>query len=201
MPSGGRDIAVAIRLQKPTRQVPLVFVGGQTAKVERIRTILPDATYTTWGSIGGALEHAIANPPMDPVIPRSRMAGYEGTALPKKLGIKEGSVVAVVDAPDGFERGLSRLAPGARIGKEGAGPRDLTIWFVRSRDRLKNDIRDVARRAGDRPLWVAWPKKSAKTGSDLTQQLVREGGLGAGLVDYKVCSIDETWSGLLFRRR
>jgi hypothetical protein len=77
----------------------------------------------------------------------------------------------------------------------------LAVWFVRSLRDLERDIRSAAARLTEGSLWIAWPKRSSRQASDLTQQRVREAGLGAGLVDYKVCAIDATWSGLLFTRR
>jgi hypothetical protein len=77
----------------------------------------------------------------------------------------------------------------------------LTIWFTKSRKELKANIGKMAVTIGEGKLWIAWPKKGASLASDLTQQDVREAGLAVGLVDYKICTIDETWSGLLFTRR
>ena len=112
-PSQGRDVAVGIRKGKITRNVPLIFVEGAPEKVERIRTLLPDAVYTTWSNIDDSLKGAIANPPAKPVVPGSVMDAYAGTPLPKKLGIKSGSVIALVNAPEGFEATLGELPKGA----------------------------------------------------------------------------------------
>jgi hypothetical protein len=127
------------------------------------------------------------------------MAGYSGTPLPRKLGIKPGSVVAVVAAPDGFEAALDPLPPGASLRADARGRPDLAVWFVRSFRELRSDRID--RLADGRPLWIAWPKKASGVPTDLTENVVRHAGLARGLVDTKVCAIDETWSGLLFRRR
>jgi hypothetical protein len=95
------------------------------------------------------------------------------------------------------------MPEGARcVNDPGARERDLTIWFVRDAQELRRGLRRNAVAHADRsPVWIAWPKKTSKVASDLSEQLVRETGLACGLVDYKICSIDETWSGLLFRRR
>lgn len=201
LPSQGRDMALAIRKYKTTRHVSLVFVEGDPKKVTKIQELLPDAVYTTWEEIGAALEQAITHPPVEPVVPDSTMAAYAGVPLPKKLGIKEGSVVALVDAPDGFETTLGNLPPGVTLDRHGADPFDLTIWFVRARAGLEQGMEAMVPLAALAPLWIAWPKKASGVASDLTQQIVRETGLAAGLVDYKVCSIDATWSGLLFTKR
>jgi CheY-like chemotaxis protein len=201
LPSQGRDIAMAIRKRKGTRYLPLVLVGGDPDKVARIRALLPDAVYTFWGEIGSALPKAIARPPRDPVVPVSVFDGYAGKALPDKLGIKAHLVLALVDAPQGFDRTLGGLPEGVVIRENTDTASDLTIWFVRSRKGLGQGMSQMAARTDVGPLWIAWPKKASGVASDLSQQVVREAGLAAGLVDYKVCSIDETWSGLLFTRR
>jgi CheY-like chemotaxis protein len=200
LPSHGREIAAALRERKATRAVPIVFVDGAPEKVARVRALLPDATYTDWTHLRGALRTAMRHPPASPVVP-GPMAGYSGTPLPKKLGIKHGSVVALRSAPRGFERTLGQLPDGSRVIR-GARRADVTLLFVRSRAELARRLPHAARAlATGQGLWIAWPKRSAGTGSDLTQQHVRERGLALGIVDYKVCAIDETWSGLLFARR
>ena len=78
---------------------------------------------------------------------------------------------------------------------------DVVLWFVRSRRELEGGVGRMGERLGDGRLWIIWPKKASGVVTDVTQQLVREAGLAAGLVDYKVCSVDATWSGLLFVRR
>jgi hypothetical protein len=163
--------------------------------------LLPDAVYASWGEINSALPEAIANPPTDPVVPESVFAGYAGKALPDKLGIKANSVLALVDAPQGFDRTLGDLPEGVVTWEDADAASDLTVWFVRSQRELEEQIPRMAARTDGGPLWIAWPKKSSGVASDLSQQGVREVGLAAGLVDYKICSIDEVWSGLLFTHR
>jgi CheY-like chemotaxis protein len=201
LPSHGREFATALRGSKATRHLPVVFAEGDPAKVERIRALLPDAVYTSWSHIGTAIQQAIATPPEAPVVPAGMMERYGATPLPKKLGIKPGWIVALVEAPRGFEQTLSALPEGATL--EDGLPRrfDLAIWFVRSVDDLRRGLAPTAARLGAAPLWIAWPKKASGVETDLTQQLIRETGLDAGLVDYKICSIDATWSGLAFVRR
>lgn len=126
------------------------------------------------------------------------MAGYSGTPLAKKLGIKPGhAVVAIGDEPADFARGLE-LPEGARLFHQlRPGPIDVTIYFV---DRLAELERRFAtltsRMHPDGALWIAWPKKASKRGSDITEDVVRRIGLAGGLVDNKVCAIDDVWSGL-----
>jgi hypothetical protein len=201
LPAQGRDVGVHLRVQRRTRNVPLVFVGGDRAKVARVREILPDASYATWHRIGPAVERAMAKPPARPVVPESSLAGYSGTPLPRKLGIKPGSVVVLAGAPEGFENVLGPLPEGVVLRRVSRGRRDLTLWFPRSRRDLERRIERMAEAIGDTGLWIAWPKKTSGVASDLTQTVVRRVGLDSGLVDYKICAIDATWSGLKFTRR
>jgi CheY-like chemotaxis protein len=201
LPSQGRDVALGIRTYKATRHVPLVFVGGVPGKVARVRDLLPDAVYTTWSEVDAALAEAIAHPPPDPVVPESLMAGYAGTPLPKKLGVKAGSSVALIDAPAGFEEVLGELPEGARLQREPDRSGDVTLWFVRSQIDLQRGLQQMVPAAASGALWIVWPKVASGVVSDLSQTVVRAAGLAAGLVDYKVCSVDATWSGLCFTQR
>jgi hypothetical protein len=201
LPMQGRDMGLALRKGAATRRLPLVFVDGSPEKVERVRRQLPDAEYTSWSRIRSALKRALEQPPVDPVVPASVMDGYSGTPLPKKLRIKPDTVVALVGAPEGFEETLGELPAGVALRRSSRGRPDLTIWFPRSRRDLERRIERLGELAGRGGLWIAWPKKAARVPTDLSQTLVRGAGLAAGLVDYKICSIDATWSGLLFARR
>jgi hypothetical protein len=201
LPGQGRDVGLAIRHATATRGVPLVFVGGDSEKVGQIRQQLPDAVYTAWSRIRSALKRAIARPPTDPVVPDSVLAGYAGTPLPKKLGIKENSVVALIDAPHGFEQQIGALPTGVTFRSTVRGQSDLIIWFVKSSKDLSRRIARMAELTGQGGMWLAWPKKASGMTTDLTQAVVRKLGLAAGLVDHKICAIDSTWSGLKFARR
>ena len=201
IPAQGRDLGVMLRRTPSTRCVPLLFVGGDPAKVERVRNLLPDAAYTSWRAVRGSIRRSLRQGAADPVVPDSTFAAYAGTPLPKKLGIKPGSVVALIGAPEEFERTLGPLPEGAVL-KEGARGRcDLVVWFARSRREVERRVRRLGEFAGPDGLWIAWPKKASGVSSDLSQAVVRQTGLSADLVDYKVCSIDETWSGLRFTPR
>jgi hypothetical protein len=181
-----------------TRALPIVFTEGESEKVEGIKKTLPDAVYTNWNQINSALKQAIDNPPTEPIVPDSQLAGYSGTPLPRKLGIRKGSVVILVDAPVEFEQTMSELPEDVSFRRRARGSSDLTIWFTRSRKDLEGRIEKMSQLVGKDGLWIAWEKKASGVSSDLSQKVVRETGLGAGLVDYKVCSIDQTWSGLRF---
>ena len=200
LPSHGREVAASLRERKATRAVPIVFVDGEPEKVARVRALLPDAAYTDWTRLRGALRAALRRPPTAPVVP-GPMAGYSGTPLPKKLGIKPGSVVALRGAPAGFEKVLGDLPEGARVTRS-TRRADRTLLFVRSQAELARKLRGAARAlAVGQGLWIVWPKQSSAMRSDLSERHVRERGLALGIVDYKICAIDATWSGLLFAKR
>jgi hypothetical protein len=130
------------------------------------------------------------------------MAGYSGTPLVKKLGLKEGQRVALYGAPAGFRSNLEPLPPGIQWRTALHGPLDCILLFAPAAATLATTLRPAATAltpAG--MLWVAWPKKAAKIPTDLTEDRVRDYGLAAGLVDVKVCAVTDVWSGLKFVRR
>jgi hypothetical protein len=125
------------------------------------------------------------------------MAGYSGTPLPRKLGIKEGHRVGLLDAPDGFDRTLGELPDGAETRTSARGSLDVVVFFTASRSAFSRRFDSLARAIfPDGGLWIAWPKRASGLETDLTEDVVREIALARGLVDNKVCAIDETWSGL-----
>lgn len=201
LPSQGRDLGINLRKYKTTRHIPLLFVGGDLKKVARIKEILPDATYTNWDRIGGSLERAISRPLEDPFVPDSLFEAYSGKELPVKLGIKPDSVVALVGAPKDIHDIIGELPEGVMLRKRNRGRRDLTLWFPKSQADLEHRLERMSLFAEDGGLWIIWPKKSSSVVSDLSQTVVRKSGLDAGLVDFKICSINKTWSGLRFTQR
>ncbi len=201
LPSQGRDVALALRTSPATRHVPIVFVEGEPEKVARTKTLLPDATYTRWSRIKTSLEKVLANPLANPVVPDSVLAGYSGTPLPKKLGIKANSTLVLLNAPSGFMDTLGALPDSVTIKSTARGRRELTVWFPKSARDLENRIDRLADQVERGGLWIAWPKQASGVKTDITQTIVRKVGLAAGLVDFKICSIDTTWSGLKFTQR
>ena len=127
-------------------------------------------------------------------------AGYSGTPLVKKLGIKPGMRLALAGAPRGFRRELIGLPRDVRISPQMDKSPDLIVWFVQSRRALEGMMPAVAGMIVG-GLWVAWPKKASGVHTDVTEDVIRAAGLANGLVDYKVCAIDNIWSGLKFARR
>jgi hypothetical protein len=121
--------------------------------------------------------------------------------LPKKLGIRENYAVVLVNAPDRFERKLEPMPDGAYISSTPSGA-NVAILFAESQAELVRDFRPLAKALPDKTaLWIAWPKQASGVATDLNENIVREFGLSADWVDYKVCAIDEIWSGLCFARR
>jgi len=133
--------------------------------------------------------------------PQPAPAGYSGTPLPKKLGIKPGSIVVLAGAPDDFARTLGALPEGARLRPSARGASDVALWFVVTRAEYAQGLHAWARSDDWHALWICWPKKSSGVLTDLGDEPVRRLALAAGLVDSKVCAIDATWSALRFTRR
>lgn len=199
LPSHGREVAGGLAEFKNTRAIPILFVGGLPEKVAKVKATLPKGHFSAWSGIGAAIKKAIANPPSGQ--PDSLFGGYSLTPLPRKLGIKEGSTVALMGAPDDFGDTLGALPEGAVLRANPRGKRDLTVWFVRSLRELRAAIPKMVEASKQGPVWIAWAKKASALASDVSEKEVRAGGLAAGLVDYKICAIDQTWSGLLFALR
>ena len=127
------------------------------------------------------------------------MAGYSGTPLPKKLGIKEGHALCLLGAPDGFAETLGELPPGVHEEALAGAPLDVIVFFTKEARELEAQfarLKAALDFAGG--LWIARPKKASGVKTDVHDGFVREYGLSQGLVDNKVCAIDETWSGLRF---
>ena len=130
------------------------------------------------------------------------MAGYSSTPLPKKLGVKDGSVVAMLGAPVDFEDTLGDLPSGVEIRRQAYGKADVVLLFAGSQAELGERFpgaTDILS-AGGR-LWILWPKKASRVTTDVGEPEVRAFGLARGLVDYKISAIDAIWSGLCFARR
>lgn len=201
LPAQGRDVAIAVRKYKATRHLPIVMVGGDPEKVEKFKSVVPDAVYSDWNDIGKSIERAIAEPPTDPLVPDSLMAGYAGAPLVKKLGIKSDFTVAILNSPSDFEEKLGDLPPGVTLKSSARSRQDLILWFATRLRDVERRIERLGGLTGSGGLWVIWPKKDSGVKTDLNQAIVRKAGMDRGLVDYKVARIDERWTGLRFARR
>jgi hypothetical protein len=127
------------------------------------------------------------------------MAGYSGTPLPKKLGVKPNQRIALVNAPNDFAKVLGRLPEKAAIVKRLNGPLDLILLFVDRERTLAKQFPILANKLqSNGMIWVAWPKKSSGIATDLVFEKVQRIGLDCGLVDVKICAVDDVWSGLKF---
>jgi hypothetical protein len=175
-PAKGRDVALSLR------KIPIVFLNGTPTKY-------PNPTCATWDTILDALK----NLPPPPRAPKSALDAYAGVPLLKKLAIKPGMTVNLLGAPPGFEDTLGDLPESVKLRHDTTAKSDLTLWFVRSQSELDRELTFLAVQR----LWIIWRKKSP----GITQRTIRESARAAGYVDYKIASIDQTWSGMLFALR
>jgi hypothetical protein len=127
------------------------------------------------------------------------MAGYSGTPLIKKFGIKEGFRIAYVNAPDDIDGEIGPLPNNVKRISRRANAMDFVLLFTKSQASLRKDFSKYAKTlVPNGMLWIAWPKRSSGVITDINENNVREIGLAAGLVDVKICAITEIWSGLKF---
>jgi hypothetical protein len=127
------------------------------------------------------------------------MAGYSGTPLPRKLGIKDKFRVSFVELPSDIRAQLRDALRTCDVSSDAKGPLDFAMLFTKTQADLKKEfLRTAKQLAPAGMLWVSWPKKSSGVESDLDENVVRRIGLEAGLVDIKVCAVNEIWSGLKF---
>jgi hypothetical protein len=125
------------------------------------------------------------------------MAGYSGTPLPRKLGIKPPLTLVAIDAPREYRAWLGELPAGVRIVSTAAAPLQAVHLFVTKRSLLANKIVTLRRQLEQTGfVWVSWPKKASKVATDLTEDVIRELALPLGFVDIKVCAVSDVWSGL-----
>ena len=125
------------------------------------------------------------------------MAGYSGTPLAKKLGIKDGCTLLPLHAPKSYREMLEPLAPSVRFVRKADANVDVVHLFATKRDELARALVDLrAQLRPDAAVWVSWPKKASKVPTDITEDAIRDVALPLGFVDVKVCAVDEVWSGL-----
>ena len=199
-PSRGREIAIALRTSKSARHIPILFAGGLPEKVERIRAEIPDVYFAEWKDASRRLDEVLKQPQVMPAAVPHR--DYSATRLPKKLGVRARMRVALLGAPDGFDEMLGDLPEGALLGNRINADTELALCFVRSWAELSGTVDLLAAQLPiGASVWIVYPKRVARQASDLNENVVRDAGLGAGLVDYKVCSIDSAWSALKFAHR
>ena len=196
LPSYGKYMGALMRESPSLRGIPLVFIEGDPEKSSAIRETLPDAMIAPWARIGATLRRAIAQGPKQHLPPQP-----SGRHLVTKLGIRDGSSVALVRAPEGFEKVLKPLPEGVRLQKQ-IGDADTVLIFFKSAAAFGRELPtlpDLMRKG--RKLWVLWPKQASSHAGDLTMVRIREMAAPFGLVDYKVCAVDATWAGMVLGER
>jgi len=192
--SHGREIAIALRQSKATRSIPLLFCEGEEEKVAKTRALLPDAAFCTFSRLKSTLRIATRSAPKVPMVPVAMMDRYAGRTTAQKLGIRSGDAVTLLDAGRDMPAALGELPEGVTFVETGGA---VTLCFVTDAHELRRQISSLRSLAAQTKLWICWKKgKSAEGG--VTERLVRETGIALGLVDYKICSVSEVWSGLLF---
>src|SRR5215207_2000484 len=125
------------------------------------------------------------------------MSGYSGTPLAKKLGIKAGSQLLLIDAPNDYIALLEPLPEGVQFGAQLSETTDIVQIFVVRREELQQLLTSYRNKLKPNGvIWVSWPKKSARVPTDITEDTIRDVALPLGFVDIKVCAVDQVWSGL-----
>ena len=195
LPSHGKYVGAWLRGSKSTRHIPLVFVGGEAEKVAAIKKQMPDAVYASVAGVGAALKKAIKNPPSDPVVPRQMMESPPGRTAAQKMGIREGNVVGLIDPPADYLKVIGELPEGVVLEEDSRHACQVTIWFVHDVGEYEAALPSRRALAARSRLWIVW-QKGRRDG--LNGNFVRERALAMGLVDYKICSLDGVWSGMVF---
>src|SRR5262249_36511939 len=126
-----------------------------------------------------------------------KMAGYSGTPLTQKLGIKPGMIVVAIDAPENYRKLLEPIPSGVNFAARPVGNTKFVHVFVARRSELTEQLSILRRKiAEDAAVWVSWPKKSSGVATDIIEDVIRAAALPLGFVDVKVCAVDEIWSAL-----
>lgn len=202
LPSHGRAVAVMVRTSKSMRHLPIVFAGGAEEKVALARAEVPDAIFANWENTAAAVKKAMKNPPVVFAKPVPHMERYTGSRLAKKLDLKAGTKAALIGMEDGFVELLGDLPEGVELQTRITAQTKLVLWFVRASHEIGAAF-DLAcaRMPEGCSVWIIYPKKAGRYKVDFTQNDIREIGLEAGVVDYKICAVDGDWSGMKFARR
>jgi CheY-like chemotaxis protein len=197
LPARGREIAIALRQSPATRRVPLVFCDGAPEKIEGTRALLPDAVYCEFSKLRGALRQALSAPPVEPAVPMAMMQRYAARTTAQKLGIEEACRVSVIDPPRDYLTVLGDLPAGVEFMEDERSPAAVLLCFVHDLPSLQVRMSELRSQAGAGKLWFCWRKGKAATGG-VSDSSIRATGVSLGLVDYKVCSLNDVWSGMLF---
>ncbi|MCA9285334.1 MAG: DUF3052 family protein [Phycisphaerales bacterium] len=195
LPAHGREVAAWWWQAKKRQHIPIVFEGGKEEKVLAIRDLMPTAVFCGTGEIAGAVQQVLRHPPPPP-------AGKPPTGNPVsqplvvKLGIKPGMRVCLLGAPRGYVKALD-LPKGTNTSSRLVKDPDLVQVFATDLTALRRRFLTIRKAIGNHgAVWVSWPKQTSGVDTDINANLVRELAFGHGLVDNKICAVDETWSAM-----
>ena len=199
LPSHGREIAIALRQSPRTRCVPIVFCGGDEEKVNAIRNTLPDASYSTAEKLRSTLRKALGNRLPNPVKPVQMMDRYTSRTTAQKLGIRESCAVRLVDPPRNVMQVLGPLPSKIEmLDEDSTETAAVTLCFLHEPHLLQPAISRVRPLASTSKLWILWRKGGSAARGDITEARLRNTAIVLGLVDYKICSVNDVWSAMLF---
>ena len=170
-----------------------MFCEGEEEKVEKTRALLPDAAFCPFTRLKSAVRQLKTS--AAPVVPVAMMDRYGSRSAAQKLGIREGDVVQLVEPPRDMPDGLGELPLNVTFVE--SQPAAVTLFFATDAQALGQQLSELRSFAAKTKLWVCW-RKGKSIGGGVSERLVRETGISLGLVDYKICSINQVWSGLLF---
>jgi len=195
LPAQGREIAIGLRQWPTTRHVPIVFCDGAPEKVEKIRALLGDALYCEFSNLRNSVRKALAEPCVEAIVPTPMMKRYAARTTAQKLGIAVGSTVAVIDPPRDYLSALGELPAGVQFTEDRAA--SITLCFVHDLPSLQDRMSELRRLARTSKLWFCW-RKGKTAASGLSGNSIRAAAVALGLIDYKICSLNAVWSGMLF---
>lgn len=202
LPSHGREVGISLRTSKTTRHIPLIFAGGPAEKVARLETELPAATYSGWDKLPAVMKKAVVAAPDVPLAVPSHMQRWASNDLPRKLGLISGVTAALLNDRHGVAEIFGDLPGDVVLSARISCDTRLAIFVTTSLAEIQASL-DKARAQLDpaASFWIFHPKTNPKRRLDFNQEHVRELGLAAGFVDYKVAGINDDWSALKFATR
>ena len=198
LPSHGREVGAWLRETKKTRHIPIIYVDGEPEKVERIRSVLPGAIFTSRSRLRSALQSALRKGAQNAALPPPAIVRFGGRTAAQKIGIKAGMKVAAMDAVAGYEELLGALPDEVEFFEDPAKPQDLTLWFIHDFDGLMSSLAGMRRLASRTRLWIVWRKGANR---HVTYNSILKAGGEVGLVLSKLCAVNDTWSAVWLVQR
>ncbi|HYZ87048.1 MAG TPA: hypothetical protein VE621_21715 [Bryobacteraceae bacterium] len=193
MPSNGRAVASVLRSQRSTCHIPILFVGGEPQKVEKALADAPGSQWCEWENIAKAIPKLLAT------APKTVAKHHSEVPVAKKLNLLGGKTICVLNAPESF-LALLESVDGLTVHDQLNRKFDSVLLFTTTMNELEAGLAAIFRRTFELPLTLAWPKRASGADSELSMPLLREYLKEFGYIDYKVASIDKTWSAMLFSR-